>query len=142
MKDNEKDTLGNRMKVYEANATEYSGNALPVVIRLDGSAFHTWTRKAMLKKPFDMRLIRAMQNTTLALCGNIPGCVMGYTQSDEISLAIRCDQSEKSEPWFGNRMQKLCSISASICTAWFNEFIAEEMKRPPESALPGPANRP
>ncbi len=122
MKEQEKDTLGNRMKVYEANALEYNKSECPVVIRLDGNSFHTWVKKARLKKPFDERFIEVMQKTTLAICETIPGCVMGYTQSDEISIAIRCDQSEKSMPWFGNRIQKLCSISASICTANFNKY--------------------
>jgi len=127
MKEQEKDTLGNRMKLYEANALEYNTSECPVVIRLDGNSFHTWVKKAGLKKPFDERFIKTMQETTLALCETIPGCVMGYTQSDEISLAIRCDQSEKSMPWFGNRVQKLCSVSASICSAHFNRIARENI---------------
>ena len=116
------DTLGDRMKNYEDEALTMDQSFCPVVIRLDGNSFHTWVKKAQLKKPFDSRLVETMQQTTLALCESIPGCVMGYTQSDEISLCIRCDQSEKSMPWFGNRIQKLCSVSASICTAKFNEI--------------------
>ena len=123
----ENDTLGNRMKNYEKESISLNGKACPVVIRLDGNSFHTWTKKAKLAKPFDDRFLYAMQETALALCSSIPGAVFGYTQSDEISIAIRCDQSEKSMPWFGNRLQKLCSISSSICSANFNVFAKKNL---------------
>lgn len=70
-------------------------------------------------------MIDAMQMAALALCNEIQSSVMAYVQSDEISLVLRNDQSEKSEAWFGNRMQKLCSISAGICSVAFNNHMAE-----------------
>jgi len=121
------ETLGDRMKKYEADS-ERNGcldMRAPVIIRLDGCHFHTWVKKAKLHKPFDRRMIDAMQTATLALCNEIQSSVMAYVQSDEISLVLRNDQSEKSDAWFGNRMQKLCSISASICSVAFNNRMAE-----------------
>lgn len=82
-------------------------------------------KRAKLRKPFDRRMIDAMQMAALALCNEIQSSVMAYVQSDEISLVLRNDQSEKSEAWFGNRMQKLCSISAGICSVAFNNHMAE-----------------
>ena len=121
------ETLGDRMKKYEADS-ENNGcidMRAPVIIRLDGCHFHTWVKRAKLHKPFDRRMIDAMQTAALALCNEIQSSVMAYVQSDEISLVLRNDQSEKSEAWFGNRMQKLCSISASICSVAFNNRMAE-----------------
>ena len=116
-----KDTLGDRMKRYEEDALRMNGALLPVVIRLDGNHFHTWVKYAKLQKPFDDRMISAMQEATFKLCENIPSCIMGYCQSDEISLVLRPGESENWEPWFQNRVQKLCSVSASICSVAFND---------------------
>ena len=115
-------TLGDRMKKYEADS-EKNGcidMRAPVIIRLDGCHFHTWVKRAKLRRPFDRRMVDAMQTAALALCNEIQSSVMAYVQSDEISLVLRNDQSEKSDAWFGNRMQKLCSISASVCSVAFN----------------------
>lgn len=59
---------------------------MPVIIRLDGRSFHTFTRG--FKKPFDNILIDSMQQTALYLCKNVQNCVLAYTQSDEISLLL------------------------------------------------------
>lgn len=121
------ETLGDRMKKYETDS-ERNGcidMRAPVIIRLDGCHFHTWVKKAKLHKPFDRRMIDSMQTAALTLCNEIQTSVMAYVQSDEISLVLRNDQSEKSDAWFGNRLQKLCSISASICSVAFNNRMAE-----------------
>ena len=81
------DDLGTRMKeYYEAIPKSRLMRRTPVAIRIDGKAFHTYTRG--FKKPFDTILIKAMQETTKYLCENIQGCVLGYTQSDEITLIL------------------------------------------------------
>ena len=122
-----KDTLGDRMKTYEANALDLNcSKDSYVVIRLDGNHFHTWVKSVGLKKPFDMRMISAIQKATLELCKRIPTCIMGYCQSDEITLVLKKGENEKSEAWFNNRVQKLCSISASICSVAFNDAIQEQ----------------
>lgn len=121
------ESLGDRMKEYEAKS-EREGcldPKAPVVIRLDGCAFHTWVKRAQCIKPFDSRMIDAMQLTALDICRSIQNAVMAYVQSDEISVVLRNDASEKSEPWFGNRIQKLCSISASMAGCFFNRHARE-----------------
>lgn len=80
------DSLGDRMKGYENIARNYLTRRIPTIIRVDGKAFHTFTRG--MEKPFDRILMTTMQNTMKYLCENIQGCVFGYTQSDEITFAF------------------------------------------------------
>ena len=114
-----KDELGNRMKeYYENRAKTYLVRRIPVILRVDGKAFHSFTKG--LKKPFDEILMKAMWNTMLDLCKNIQGCVFGYTQSDEITLVLKDYKKLTSDAWFDYSVQKLCSISASMATLYFN----------------------
>jgi tRNA(His) 5'-end guanylyltransferase len=113
----DKTSLGNRMKGYEAISKNYLMRRTPVIICLDGKAFHTFTRD--LVKPFDKLFMTAMQRTMLYLCKNIQGCVLGYTQSDEITLVL-CDyQTLETDAWFKYNVQKMTSISASMATFAF-----------------------
>ena len=114
----ENSDIGNRMKRYESVSKLQLMNRTPVIIRIDGKAFHTFTRGMV--KPFDDVLIGAMQDTMKYLCENIQGCVFGYTQSDEISLLLIDYQKLDSSSWFDNEVQKLCSVSASMATCAFN----------------------
>lgn len=70
------DSLGDRMKGYENIARNYLTRRIPTIIRVDGKAFHTFTRG--MEKPFDRILMTTMQNTMKYLCENIQGCVFGY----------------------------------------------------------------
>ena len=116
-------TLGDRMKGYENKYRFYLIENLNTIIRLDGSHFHTFTRG--LEKPFDKIFIKAMQKTTLALCEDIPGCKFGYVQSDEISLLLTNHDTFNTQPWFDNNLQKIVSVSASMCAVYFNKFFQE-----------------
>ena len=119
-----KDTIGDRMKEsYENRYRFYFPNRLPIIIRIDGKAFHTYTRG--LKRPFDKIFMTAMQNTTLDLVKNIGGCKLGYVQSDEISLLLTNDDTLQTQPWFDNNIQKIVSISASMATLYFNKHFQE-----------------
>ena len=114
----DKGSLGNRMKKYESISKNFLMRRTPVIVRLDGKAFHTFTRG--FKKPFDEILIKTMQETMKYLCENIQGCVLGYTQSDEITLVL-CDyQKLDTDAWFGYNVQKMVSVSASMATLIFN----------------------
>lgn len=115
---NNKDSLGDRMKNYENVTRNYLTRRLPVIIRIDGKAFHSFTRG--LKKPFDDILVKSMQDTMRYLCENIQGCVLGYTQSDEITLVLVDYQDRDSCAWFDNNIQKMASVSASMATMAFN----------------------
>ena len=117
----ERSDLGDRMKRYESVSKTRLTNRTPVIIRIDGKAFHTFTRG--LKKPFDDILIEAMQDTMKFLCENIQGCVLGYTQSDEISLLLVDYKNLNSCAWFDNEVQKICSVAASMATLRFNSIF-------------------
>ena len=122
------DNIGKRMKEnYEDMVKNKLMRRAPVIIRIDGKAFHTFTKG--FKKPFDEILIKSMQETMKYLCENIQGCVLGYTQSDEISLLLVDYKNLNSSAWFDYEVQKMCSIAASMATMAFNKsFIknAEE----------------
>ena len=121
-----KDNLGDRMKGnYENRAKTQLLRRTPVIIRLDGKAFHTFTRG--FKKPFDDILTEAMQQTMLTLCKEIQGCVLGYTQSDEITLVLTDYKNLETAAWFDYNIQKVCSVSASMVTLAFNRCFLKEM---------------
>lgn len=116
------DGLGKRMKeFYEQVPKTRLVRRMPVAIRIDGKAFHTFTRG--FQKPFDEVLIKSMQETTLYLCKNIQGCVFGYTQSDEITLILIDYQKLESCAWFDYEVQKMCSVAASMATMKFNQVF-------------------
>lgn len=120
------DSLGDRMKEsYEYRSRTYLTRRVPVVIRIDGKAFHTFTKG--LKKPFDSILMNTMQQTMQSLCSNIQGCVFGYTQSDEITLVLTDYSTITTDAWFGYNVQKICSISASLATLAFNKALYQNI---------------
>ena len=112
------------MKKYEAVPKNTLMRRTPVIIRVDGRAFHTFTKG--FQKPFDDVLMRVMQDTMKYLCENIQGCVFGYTQSDEITLILIDYKKLNSEAWFDYEVQKMCSIVASMATMAFNRFFMYE----------------
>ena len=123
-----RDDLGTRMKTFYENIPKTRlMRRVPVAIRLDGKAFHTFTRG--FQKPFDFVLMDTMQRTMKYLCENIQGCVFGYTQSDEITLILVDYQKFTSSAWFDYEVQKICSISASMATMAFNRFFAQEVDK-------------
>ena len=117
----DKTSLGDRMKAYEAIPKNFLMRRTPVIIRIDGKAFHTFTRG--FDKPFDSVIQTCMEETMKYVCENVQGCVLGFTQSDEISL-ILCDyQRLETDAWFGYNVQKIVSISASLATFAFNHVL-------------------
>lgn len=119
----DKTSLGDRMKAYEAIPKNFLMRRTPVIIRIDGKAFHTFTRG--FEKPFDSIIQTCMEETMKYCCENIQGCVLGFTQSDEISL-ILCDyQRLETDAWFGYNVQKVVSISASLATFEFNRALSD-----------------
>ena len=121
-----KDSLGDRMKeFYENRSKTYLTRRTPVIIRLDGKAFHTFTKG--FKRPYDKLFHNAMNSTMKYLCENIQGCKLGYTQSDEITLLLTDYEELTTDAWFGYNVQKLCSVSASMATMAFNKYLSEEL---------------
>ena len=112
--------LGDRMKWYESRYTDQTFMPLvPVLARLDGKAFHTFTQG--LQRPYDERLSRLMTETTKYLVHET-NARCGYTQSDEISLVWLAEDWE-SEIFFAAKLQKMNSVLASMTTAFFNRAL-------------------
>lgn len=119
---NKKDSLGDRMKEnYENRSRHYLVRRMPVIIRLDGRAFHTFTKG--FKRPYDEIFHNAMNDTLKYLCENIQGCKIGYTQSDEITLLLVDYDSLDTAAWFDYRQDKVISIAASMATLAFNKAL-------------------
>ena len=119
------DSLGDRMKQYEAVSQLHLMRRTPVIIRLDGKAFHTYSRQFKETNesdtiPFNETLSHLMTTAAEALVAHIQNCEFAYTQSDEISLILKDWSTLESQPWYGNNLQKLVSVAASIATASFN----------------------
>lgn len=121
------DELGKRMKRYEAIPQISLMRRTPVAIRIDGKAFHTFTKH--LNKPWDDIFQKSMQETMKYLCQNIQNCVFGYQQSDEITLILTDYETLTTDAWFGYEVQKLCSISASMATLKFNQAFADNASK-------------
>lgn len=119
-----KDSLGDRMKGYENAYRMYLPRRLPVIVRVDGRAFHTLTK--CFKRPFDSLFHNVMVQTAIALCKEISGAKIAYTQSDEISVLITNNDTIDTQPWFGNNLQKLVSLAASTATLSFNNALSRE----------------
>jgi tRNA(His) 5'-end guanylyltransferase len=114
------DTLGDRIKAYENITRTFLPRRSNVVIRIDGKAFHTYTKGC--DKPFDKGLQEDMNATAIALCENIQGAKLAYVQSDEITIVVTDYDTLETNAWFGNNIQKMVSVSASIATAEFNRI--------------------
>lgn len=114
------DEFSNRMKAYEQCQSTQLPERTPIIMRLDGRAFHTFTKG--FNRPFDENLHRAMRYATIALCSDVQNVRFAYTQSDEISLLLY-PKSTVSQPWLGNKVQKMVSVAAGVCTAHFNIHI-------------------
>ncbi len=114
------DDLGNRMKNYEFTSRSYLGPRSYLIIRLDGKAFHTYTKG--LKRPFDDGFASDMDETAKFLCENIQGAKFAYVQSDEISIFVTTVGSDNAQPLFKNQVQKIVSISASMAAVKFYQL--------------------
>lgn len=112
------DTLGDRIKRYEAASTCTLVPRVPVMIRVDGRAFHTFTRRC--ERPFDRRVVVSMVEAAQYAAADMAGFRLTYVQSDEATFPIDDLASLQSQPWFGNKAHKLVSLSASLFTAAFN----------------------
>lgn len=113
------DALSIRMKSYEKAMQQRFIPLLPVVVRIDGKNFSRWTKG--LDKPFDADMINIMQQVTKRLVKETRALV-GYTQSDEISLIFYSDNPE-SQIFFDGKIFKMTSVLASMTTAYFNKIV-------------------
>jgi tRNA(His) 5'-end guanylyltransferase len=115
-----KDNLGDRMKMYEqSKAGERLMPLLPICVRLDGKNFSKFTKS--FKRPFDERFHAAMQFVTQRMVKE-SGAIVGYTQSDEISLILYKPNID-SQVFFDGKLQKIVSVLSSMATLFFQEAL-------------------
>jgi len=113
-----KDSLGDRMKAYEDSYRISLPVRMPVIIRVDGKAFHTYTKGC--KRPVDAGLVECMNDTAKALCKTVQGCQLAYVQSDEISLLVTNFSTLDTQSWYDNNLQKMVSVSAAMASVTFS----------------------
>lgn len=124
----DKTSLGDRMKAYEAATGTVLIPRMPTIIRVDGKAFHTFTRRINEENDPTSRygpsekMHQVMMHTAEALCDEIQNAVLAYTQSDEISILLRDYDDLQTQQWFGGKVQKIVSVSASVAATAFNFF--------------------
>lgn len=121
----DKTSIGDRMKGYEAVSKTKLTNRTPVIIRLDGKAFHTWTKKLTGDDPFNYKMHEMMVITTQFIMSNMQNAEIAYTQSDEISILMNDWKKLNTGQWYGNNVQKMASVSASAASAAFNFCAAK-----------------
>lgn len=117
--------LAKRMKDYEMRDRYFLQKRIPVAIRVDMRAGHTFTRG--FERPFDDIFMKSMQETAKYMCENIQGAKIAYVQSDEITIILTDYDTLETDCWFNYRTDKLCSISASMATMAFNKFFYENV---------------
>lgn len=120
------DSLGDRMKSYEDCYRIHLPIRMPVIMRIDGKAFHSYVKGTSpvgksVEKPFDKGLFDCMNDTAIELCKEVQGCRLAYVQSDEISLLLTNYQSVDTQSWFENNLMKMISISASVASVTFTQ---------------------
>lgn len=120
--------IGNRHKEYESCYDYKITRRIPIIIRVDGKGFSNLTRR--IEKPYCPTMLGLMAATMHDTIVQMDGAVFGYQQSDEISFILRNDQSINTDPWYGNRVQKLSSITASLVTLNFNKCLSK-LNEPP-----------
>lgn len=117
--------LAERMKGYEKRNRYYLQRRMPVILRLDMRAGHSFTRG--FERPFDEVFIKSMQDTAKYLCKNIQNCKLSYQQSDEITLLLVDYDKLNTDCFFDYRVDKLCSIAASMATMAFNKYFYDNV---------------
>lgn len=115
-----KDSLGDRMKKYEDAYRIHMPERMPVLLRIDGKAFHSYTKGC--KSPFDQALVDCMDDTAKYLCKNIMGAQLSYVQSDEISILLKNYQDINSQSYFDNSLQKIVSVAAGMASGIFTSL--------------------
>lgn len=122
------DSLGDRIKRYELCYNQVLTPRSCLFIRIDGNAFHTWTKG--LNKPFDQGFIDAMEYAATATAAEMMGFKLGYVQSDEATFMLTDFDQLQTQGWFGYELNKVVSVSASLFTAHFNDAVRRMGRRP------------
>ena len=116
-------SLAERMKQCESRVDLKLDTKAPIIARIDGRAFHSFTRG--LERPFDDAFLGCMDATARELLKRT-GAVLAYTQSDEISL-VWAPLQPRQDIFFGGRIQKMASNLSSLSTFYFNSYKDENL---------------
>jgi tRNA(His) 5'-end guanylyltransferase len=111
------DSLGDRQKGYEDAFRHHLPMRMPIMLRIDGKAFHSYLKG--VKTPFHQGIVDCMNVTAKHLCEHIQGAQIAYVQSDEISILINNYKELNSQAWFQNNIQKMVSVAASMAGVIF-----------------------
>jgi|JI10StandDraft_1071094.scaffolds.fasta_scaffold01251_16 tRNA(His) guanylyltransferase len=115
-----KDSIGDRMKHYENCYRHVFPRRIPLIARIDGRSFHSYTKG--LERPIDLKFVDAMNQTAIYVASNLAGTQLAYIQSDEISFLITNDQEYDTKPVFDNKQSKLESVIAGMASAFFSNL--------------------
>lgn len=119
----QKNFYRNRLPEPENNFCSIMKHRKPIMLRVEGKSFRVFTQG--LEKPFDYVLMETMLDTMKYLCEHIPGCVFGYTQSDEIVLILSNDTAFVTDTWLKYSIQEISNATSSMATLAFNMFFRD-----------------
>lgn len=117
----QKSSLGDRMKRYEGISNIHLTRRMPLIIRLDGKSFHSYTKG--FERPHDPLMLNATISAAQGLIKEIQCAKLIYMQSDEMSVLINDYEKFETQAWFDKNLQKIVSVSASVVTAYFNKYM-------------------
>lgn len=115
--------LKDRIESYRDNSDYKLLPKLPIIISINGKGFSKAT--SLLDKPYCTKLTECMLAVALKLCNEIEGAIFAYHYNDEIVIIARNDQTSETNPWFDNKIQKICSVTSSIATYYFNNYAKQ-----------------
>lgn len=114
------DSLGDRIKRYEDVTRNYLCRRMPAMVRVDGRAFHTFTKG--MERPFDANMMEAMDYAARAVIEDMQGFKAAYIQSDEVTFLMTDYDDINTQGWFDYNISKIISLSASIMSVYFNSW--------------------
>lgn len=121
------ESLGDRMKSYENITRSYLIPNMPVIVRIDGRAFHSYTKQKWCEFPYSQILINVFHKTTLKVCEETSNVVFAYHQSDEVTFFLKDYERRSQQQVFQGNIQKITSTFASKFTAYFNKYIQDDL---------------
>lgn len=116
-------SLHDRMKTYEEATRTRLVPRMPAIIRVDGRAFHTFTRRFI--SPYDPGFHACMADAAQALCEEVHGARFAFLQSDEISVLVADYRTFSTQPYFGGQVQKITSIAAAVVSTAFSRALLQ-----------------
>jgi len=118
-----KDSLGDRIKKYESITKHSALPNMPLVVRVDGKAFHTFTRNCI--KPFDKYIIGGMLRAAMYTATKMQGFKAAYVQSDEVTFVLTDYDTHQTDGWFDYELPKIISTSAALMSVSFLDIMKE-----------------